>query len=130
MNAIRIRKTIDSETLTIPELGPLIGRTVEIAIEESVPADAKKEFWDFASQFPETEEQFHSRQAVYRRWRNDPRFREFWFTIDHELKRDWADWQSRASAIEATAGLEDYDFDAVPAMDAADIEEQKREEWS
>lgn len=34
MAAIRIRKTIDSETLTLPELKPLIGRTVEIVIEE------------------------------------------------------------------------------------------------
>ncbi len=34
MAAIRIRKTIDSETLTLPELRPLIGRTVEIVIEE------------------------------------------------------------------------------------------------
>ena len=34
MSAIRIRKTIDSETLTLPELKPFIGRTVEIVIEE------------------------------------------------------------------------------------------------
>lgn len=34
MAAIRIRKTIDSDTLTLPELRPLIGRTVQIVIEE------------------------------------------------------------------------------------------------
>ena len=34
MSAIRIRKKIDSETLILPELRPLIGRTVEILIEE------------------------------------------------------------------------------------------------
>jgi hypothetical protein len=34
MSAIRIRKTIESETLHLPELKPLIGRTVEIVIEE------------------------------------------------------------------------------------------------
>jgi hypothetical protein len=34
MGAIRIRKTIESETLHLPELKPLIGRTVEIVIEE------------------------------------------------------------------------------------------------
>jgi hypothetical protein len=32
MNAIRIRKTIDSETLHLPELKPLVGRTVEIIV--------------------------------------------------------------------------------------------------
>jgi hypothetical protein len=34
MNAIRIHKTIDSETLHLPELKPLIGRTVEIIVLE------------------------------------------------------------------------------------------------
>jgi len=34
MNAIRIRKTIDSETLHLPELRPLLGRTVEIIVIE------------------------------------------------------------------------------------------------
>ncbi|HEY7311129.1 MAG TPA: hypothetical protein VH643_17320 [Gemmataceae bacterium] len=34
MNAIRIRKTIDSETLHLPELKPLLGRTVEIIVLE------------------------------------------------------------------------------------------------
>ena len=39
MTAIRIRKTIDSETLTIPELKPLIGHTVDIVIDEpALPA--------------------------------------------------------------------------------------------
>ena len=34
MNVIRIRKTIDSETLHLPELRPLLGRTVEIIVLE------------------------------------------------------------------------------------------------
>ena len=34
MNAIRIRKTIESETLHLPELRPLVGRTVEIIVLE------------------------------------------------------------------------------------------------
>jgi hypothetical protein len=38
MAAIRIRKTIDSDTLTLPELRPLIGRTVDIVIEEPATA--------------------------------------------------------------------------------------------
>ncbi|MHB1422884.1 MAG: hypothetical protein ACYC3I_06760 [Gemmataceae bacterium] len=32
MNAIRIRKKLDSETLNLPELRPLIGRAVEIIV--------------------------------------------------------------------------------------------------
>jgi len=40
MNAIRIRKKVDSDTLYLPELRPLLGRTVEIIVleEESSPA--------------------------------------------------------------------------------------------
>ena len=40
MNAIRIRKKLDSDTLHLPELLPLLGQTVEIIVleEESVPA--------------------------------------------------------------------------------------------
>ena len=34
MNAIRIRKKIESETLHLPELKPLVGRTVEIIVLE------------------------------------------------------------------------------------------------
>jgi len=34
MSAVRIRKTIDSDTLHLPELGPFIGHTVDIVIEE------------------------------------------------------------------------------------------------
>ena len=39
MNAIRIRKKLDSETLILPELRSLLGQTVEIIVlgEESVP---------------------------------------------------------------------------------------------
>jgi hypothetical protein len=40
MNAIRIRKTLDSDTPHLPELKPLIGRTVEIIVldESAAPA--------------------------------------------------------------------------------------------
>lgn len=40
MNAIRIRRTLDSETLHLPELKPLIGRTVEMIVldESGAPA--------------------------------------------------------------------------------------------
>ena len=38
MNAIRIRKTIDSETIHIPELRPMIGHEVEIIVLEDRPS--------------------------------------------------------------------------------------------
>ena len=40
MNAIRIRKKLDSETLTLPELRSFVGQTVEIIVlgEEPVPS--------------------------------------------------------------------------------------------
>jgi hypothetical protein len=39
MNAIRIRRTVESETLNLPELKPFVGRTVEIIIlEDEVPS--------------------------------------------------------------------------------------------
>lgn len=34
MNAIRIRKTIESETLYLPQLRPFVGRTVDIIVTE------------------------------------------------------------------------------------------------
>ncbi len=34
MNAIRIRKKLDSETLYLPELRSLLGKTVEITVRE------------------------------------------------------------------------------------------------
>ncbi|MDB5322400.1 MAG: hypothetical protein JWN40_4031 [Phycisphaerales bacterium] len=37
MNAIRIRKKIDSETIHIPELRPMIGQEVEIIVLEDRP---------------------------------------------------------------------------------------------
>jgi hypothetical protein len=45
MSFIRIRKRLDSETLQLPELKPLIGKTVEITIEEAAPV-APKICWE------------------------------------------------------------------------------------
>jgi hypothetical protein len=41
MDAIHIRKQIDSETLTLPELRPFIGSTVEILIQQAAPTSEK-----------------------------------------------------------------------------------------
>ena len=35
MSTIRVRRTLDSDTLHLPELRPLIGRTVDIVVEEA-----------------------------------------------------------------------------------------------
>lgn len=40
MVAIRIRRKLDSETLHLPELRPLLGREVEIYVHEVQPATA------------------------------------------------------------------------------------------
>ena len=48
MNAIRIRKTIDSDTLHIPELKDMIGRTVEIIVlEEPAPPGVVRDNGDW-----------------------------------------------------------------------------------
>jgi hypothetical protein len=48
MNAIRIRKTIDSPTLTLPELQPYLGKTVEIIILEEDNVCPGSGDWDAA----------------------------------------------------------------------------------
>jgi hypothetical protein len=52
MDAIRVRKKIDSETIHLPELRPLLGKTVEIIVREEPDAPAStEEDWEawFAS---------------------------------------------------------------------------------
>ena len=39
MSALRIRRKLESETLYLPELKPLIGKNVEIVVEEKNPDD-------------------------------------------------------------------------------------------
>ena len=38
MNAVRIRKKIESDTINLPELRPMIGREVEIIVLDDQPA--------------------------------------------------------------------------------------------
>jgi len=50
MNAIRIHKVIDSETLHLPELKPLIGKAVEIIVlEEQSAKQATTDAWSEAA---------------------------------------------------------------------------------
>jgi hypothetical protein len=65
MKAIRLRRHIDSETLSLPEIKPLIGRNVEIIIlEEEILKPAgrrRKKFSDSAGMYPDFDE-----EAVWR----------------------------------------------------------------
>jgi hypothetical protein len=50
MNAIRIRKRLDSDTLHLPELRPLLGQTVEIIVlEEETVAGLRPGTGDWAA---------------------------------------------------------------------------------
>ena len=113
MAAIRIRKTIDSETLTLPELRPFIGRTVEIVIEVSNANPTIQEFWNLASQLPTTETEFEEQRKVFETWRHDPRFESHWPTIDQLLARDFEKTRKWAEVLAATWNMQDYDFDAI-----------------
>ncbi len=52
MKPIRVRKKIESETIHLPELRPLIGKTVEIVVTEepAAPAATEKDWEDFFAQ--------------------------------------------------------------------------------
>jgi hypothetical protein len=48
MSSIHIHRKLDSETLYLPELRPLIGKTVEIIVrEEAAPAMVENPYADF-----------------------------------------------------------------------------------
>ena len=68
MNAIRISKRIDSETLHLPELKDLIGKKVEITLREEVDdAPVKRSRYDAFSVGPTRAED--DRTSGYGRWR-------------------------------------------------------------
>jgi hypothetical protein len=115
MSAIRIRRRIDSDTLTLPELREFIGRTVDIVIEEQpAPADTAAEFWASASKLPTTQAEFAAQQEQFRRWRAEPRFEPHWPMIDLLLARDFEKTRKWAEINKAIQGLgeDGYDFDA------------------
>jgi len=112
MNTIRIQKKLDSETLHLPELRPLIGQTVEITIKELPAPAVAGAFYETAGRIPQTEAEWQSRREALRTWRTDPRFEPYWPVIDHMLAADFAAARRWAAAAEAIRGLTDYDFDA------------------
>ena len=112
MEPIRIRTKIESETLHLPQLKPLIGQTVEITIGEAPAPTVAEAFYATAGRIPETEAEWESRQETLRAWRADSRFEPYWPVIDHMLAVDFASARRWAAAEEAVRGLTDYDLDA------------------
>jgi hypothetical protein len=108
---IHIKRKLDSETLHLPELKPLIGRTVEITVEEQ-PPEVSDQFYAELARLPDTEGAFEAQKAIFRQWRNDPRFEAYWFVLDQALTRSLEQVRQWAVAIAALPELEGYDFDA------------------
>jgi hypothetical protein len=125
MNAVRIRKRINSDTLTLPELRPFIGRTVDIVIEEPATGTNAEQFWAYAANLPTTQAEFAAQQEQFRQWRTDPRFEPHWPMIDLLLARDFEKTRKCAEATKAVQELEDYDYDALRDQDACDIRDME-----
>jgi hypothetical protein len=114
MTAIRIRTTLESDTLHLPELKPLIGQTVEITVQAKPDPAVREEFYTVIGRVPDTEEEWAGRQAKFRAWRSDPRFAAYWPTLDHILESDFTAvrrWKEVAKAAQALRES-GYDFDA------------------
>jgi hypothetical protein len=122
MSAIRIRTRIDSDTLTLPELRPFIGRTVEIVIEDAPAEVPAEEFWAYAANLPSTETEFVAQQEQFRRWRTDSRYQTHWPMIDRLLDRDFETTRKWAEINNALREMTDYDFDAYKAQRQFDAE--------
>ncbi len=114
MTTIRIRRTLDSDTLHLPELRPLIGRTVEIVIAEQPEPGVRDQFYAEGSRFPETESKFEAQKQIFRAWRADPRFEVYWPMLDRLLERDFATARKWAASLKAAEELRNsgYDFGA------------------
>lgn len=108
---VKLRRKLDSETLYLPELKPLIGRTVEITIEEQLP-EVREEFYAEAARLPETEEGFQAQKAIFQNWRNDLRFEPYWLLLDQFLARSFEQVRQWA-VVAAQFPLEDYDDEVL-----------------
>lgn len=129
MTTIRIRRTLDSDTLHLPELRPLIGQTVEIVIAEQPGPDVRDQFYAEGGRFPETEPEFEAQKEIFRAWRADPRFEVYWPLLDRMIERDFATVLKWANIQKGLRDLKDYDYDAIRDMDACDVQDQRRR-WS
>jgi hypothetical protein len=107
---IHIHRKLDSETLHLPELKPLIGKMVEITVEEK--PSVSDEFYAELARLPETVEAYEAQKAIFRQWRSDARFEPYWQVLDHALVRSFEQVQKWIASIAALQELEGYDFDA------------------
>jgi len=121
---VRISRKLDSETLHLPELKPLLGRTVEITVEEK-PPQVRDEFWAEASRVPQTQEDLDSQKTIFRRWRSDDRFQPYWAMLDALTARDLAAVQ-KWTAIHAQLPLDEYDYEAIADQNKRDVEDAQR----
>jgi len=53
-----------------------------------------------------------SQKALFRTWRNDPRFEPYWTLLDSLIVRDFASTRRWSAAAQAVRELQDYDFEA------------------
>ena len=111
MNPVRIRCKLESDTLHLPELKPLIGRVVEISVEEVAPP-VRDEFWAEVGRLPESAEAYEIQQRTFGNWRADPRFEVYWPVLNELLVRSFEQVQKWVAAARAAGDLKDYDFDA------------------
>jgi hypothetical protein len=114
MNAIRIRTRIESETLTLPELKPLIGRAVEIIVLDDLSARAALEthetmFGLLPPEKPRTREERAAELAEWRAMRIDPQYEKSWPFIDMVLSGNTP--QLDVDAIIASRNADVYDPD-------------------
>jgi len=125
MTVIRIRTRLESDTPHLPELGPLVGRDVEIVVREDAPAaDIRAVFYAELEHLPDTEETLAARREVLRRWRADPRFAAYWPQTDYMLTRDLDHYRKWAAAHEAARLLREdggIDYDAIREQGEYDL---------
>lgn len=87
--------------------------------------EIRPEFYAEAARLPETEADFQAQQAVFRRWRDDSRFEPYWSVLDALLSRTFNQVRKWA-AIQAQLPLDDYDYRAIDAQEACDLEDASR----
>ena len=78
MTAIRIKKQLDSETLHLPELKPLLGKQVEIIVLEESSTESSPPQFDFDKQFGSgwPDDVNDGFEEAVRKWRREDRPRE------------------------------------------------------
>jgi hypothetical protein len=115
LNAIRIRTRIESETLTLPELKPLIGRAVEIIVldeQPSVRAPLETHETMFGLLPPKKPQTPKERATEHEQWqamRQDPQYEKSWPFIDLVLAGNMP--QLDVDAIIASRNADAHDLD-------------------